>query len=101
MSLVNSAEILRNKCQQITIGQQIGIATFLVMLLLTLSGGARGEVERLWFFLIAPLAVLASQHLIEKSLSRRTIYLLSALLAAGCVQTILMATALGPLVRPF
>jgi len=101
MSLVNGAEILRHKCRQITIGQQIGIVTFAVMLLLTLSGGARGEVERLWFFLIAPLAVFASQHLIEKSLSRKTIYLLSALLAAGCIQTILMATALGPLVRPF
>jgi hypothetical protein len=101
MSLVNAVETLRNKCRQIAIGQQIGIATFAVMLLLTLSGGARGEVERLWFFLIAPLAILASQHLREESLSRKKIYLLSALLAAGCIQTILMATALGPLVRPF
>jgi hypothetical protein len=101
MSLVNAVETLRNKCRQIAIGQQIGIATFAVMLLLTLSGGARGEVERLWFCLIAPLAILASQHLREESLSRKKIYLLSALLAAGCIQTILMATALGPLVRPF
>jgi hypothetical protein len=95
------AEVIWNWRKNVTIGQQIGIATFAVMLLLTLSGGARGEVERLWFFLIAPLAVLAGQCLLRRLPARKEIYLISALLAAGCIQTLLMAAALAPLVRPF
>jgi len=100
MCVTNGAEAIRQR-RPFSVGQQIGIATFVVMLLLTLSGSARGEVERLWFFLIAPLAVLAGQHFRESSFPRKKTYLISALLAAGCAQAILMAAALGPLVRPF
>lgn len=100
MCVTNGAEAIRQR-RHCSVGQQIGIATFVVMLLLTLSGSARGEVERLWFFLIAPLAILAGQHFRESSFPRKKTYLISALLAAGCAQAILMAAALGPLVRPF
>jgi hypothetical protein len=74
----------------------IGVATLLTMLLLTVSGTARGEVERLWLFLTPSLAALAAAHLMQRS-GVKSIGILLTLQAA---QTIIMAAWLAPLVRP-
>lgn len=73
---------------------RVGIAALALMLLLTFSGQVRGEVERLWLFLLPPLCALAGAYAAEKP---RRIYFFLALQAA---QTLLMASALAPLVRP-
>ncbi len=74
-------------------GAQIGVATLFVLLLLSLSGNVRGEVERLWLFALAPVAVWAAFAPITTK--NRAI-----LLALQAAQTLLMAATLGPLVRP-
>ena len=73
---------------------RVGIAMLALMLLLTFSGQVRGEVERLWLFLLPPLCAMAGAFAAEKP---RRIY---ALLALQAAQTLLMASALAPLVRP-
>lgn len=77
----------------LSIAQQIGWAALATLLLLTLSGNVRGEVERLWLFLLAPLAVCAASDDLS---ARETI----GLLCLQGVQTLLLAATLGPLVRP-
>jgi hypothetical protein len=74
----------------------IGVATLLTMLLLTVSGTARGEVERLWLFLTPSLAALAAAQLMQRQ-GWKSIGVLLALQAA---QTLIMAAWLAPLVRP-
>jgi hypothetical protein len=64
-----------------------------VLLLLSVSGNVRGEVERLWLFLLAPLCVLGALRLNWRQAG--------PLLILQAVQTILMAATLAPLVRPF
>lgn len=98
MSLCSAFNAVREK--RVSLATQIGIAALLTMILVSISGNARGEVERLWLFLIAPLAILAAQWITEVPV-RKQFYGIIALLGAACLQTLLMATALGPLVRPF
>lgn len=74
-------------------GAQIGVATLFVLLSLSLSGNVRGEVERLWLFALAPVAVWAAFAPI--STKNRAI-----LLVLQAAQTVLMAATLGPLIRP-
>ena len=69
-----------------------GVAALLTILFLALSGNVRGEVERLWLFLLAPLAVLASCVPLRVALP---------LLGLQSAQTLFMAAMLAPLVRPF
>ena len=73
----------------------LGIATLGVLVLLSLSGNVRGEVERLWLFALAPVCALAvaGPALRPKSWA--------ALLVLQAVQTLLMAATLAPLVRPY
>ena len=75
------------------VGAQIGVATLGVVLLLSLSGNVRGEVERLWLFALAPVAVWAA--FAPLSTKNRAV-----LLGLQATQTLLMAATLGPLVRP-
>jgi hypothetical protein len=77
----------------LSIGAQIGLATFATILLLSLSGNVRGEVERLWLFLLAPAAVWAA-------CSEFTPRVRSALIVVQALQTLALAATLGPLVRP-
>jgi len=77
----------------------LGLATLLTMVLLSLSGNVRGEVERLWMFLLPPLcafAVVGVQRLDFKS-----VYIWGGLLFLQAAQTLFMAATLAPLVRPF
>jgi hypothetical protein len=76
-----------------SVAAQIGLATLAAMILLSLSGNVRGEVERLWLFLAAPVAVYAACADLPPRVS-------SALLIVQAAQTLLMAATLGPLVRP-
>ncbi|MBW3636880.1 MAG: hypothetical protein KY445_10550 [Armatimonadetes bacterium] len=75
------------------IGAQFGLAGLITLLVLSLSGNVRGEVERLWLFLLAPAAIWAASG----DFSPRVRAILLVLQAA---QTLLMAATLGPLVRP-
>jgi hypothetical protein len=74
----------------------IGAAALVTMLLLTASGSARGEVERLWLFLTPSLATIAAAHLMQRSSVKN----IGVLLALQAAQTIVMAAWLAPLVRP-
>ena len=73
----------------------LGKAALWAMLLLTLSGNVKGEVERLWLFLVPPLCALAAA-VIEPH--ERRLWL--PLLALQTVQSILMAVGLAPLLKP-
>lgn len=74
----------------------IGVAALLTMLLLTLSGGAKGEVERLWLFLTPSLAALAASTLMQ----RPHLPGIGVLLFLQAAQTLIMAAWLAPLVLP-
>lgn len=74
----------------------IGVAALSTMILLTLSGSARGEVERLWLFLTPSLAVLAAANLMQLARWQS----IGVLVILQAVQTILMAAWLAPLVLP-
>lgn len=74
-----------------------GIAGVLAVLLLTLSGKASGEVERLWMFLAVPLCVLAATFLTR----RANIAIIGTLLFLQALQTLLLSAWLAPLVLPF
>ncbi|RYX83453.1 hypothetical protein EON83_14800 [bacterium] len=68
------------------------LGTISTLVLLCLLGQVRGEVERLWLFLLAPLAA----SVVVRSGKEAT-------LLAGLqgVQTLIMAATIAPLVRPF
>ena len=72
----------------------IGTAALLTMLLLTLSGSAKGEVERLWLFLTPALATVAAAYLLQ----RVSWPGVAALLLLQAAQTVIMAAWLAPLV---
>jgi hypothetical protein len=74
----------------------IGVAALLTMLLLTLSGSAKGEVERLWLFLTPSLATVAAAYLLQRAQWPGIVILL--ILQAA--QTVAMAAWLAPLVLP-
>lgn len=73
----------------------LGKAALWAMLLLTLSGNVKGEVERLWLFLVPPLCALAAA--VIQPQERR---LWMPLLALQAVQSLLMAVGLAPLLKP-
>ena len=73
----------------------LGIATLVVLVLLSLSGNVRGEAERLWLFSLAPLCAVAAFH---DELPWRV---WAPLLGLQALQTLLMSATLAPLVRPF
>jgi hypothetical protein len=75
----------------------VGVAALCTLLLLTISGNVRGEVERLWLFALAPLCVLAAM-----SLQRGTVSVCLAALLVGlqALQTLALAGAMAPLVQP-
>lgn len=86
----------------------LGVATLVTLLLLTLSGNVRGEVERLWLFALPPLCAFAASALQkekEKGGKSTTAFGIALLPFFFCVlqalQTLMMASALAPLVRPF
>jgi hypothetical protein len=85
--------LLRERPWPLTGVAAVGAATVVSLILLTLSGSVRGEVERVWLFLLAPLAVAAVLRLSWRSLI--------PMLLLQAVQTLLMAATLAPLVRPF
>ena len=79
---------------QLASGAALGVATIATLLLLSLSGNVRGEVERLWLFSLAPLCVLAaSRHWPAR--------VVGPLLGLQALQSLVMAATLAPLVRPF
>ncbi|MDF2439432.1 MAG: hypothetical protein JWN98_416, partial [Abditibacteriota bacterium] len=94
-------------------------ATVITLTAITLGGSVRGETERLWMLFIAPLCVFASHALVASSggaphaevsaptgkLTGRARVLApvlcgAALLFLQALQTLMMAAALAPLVRP-
>lgn len=77
-------------------GEALGIATLVTILLLTLSGSVRGEVERLWVFLLPPLCAWAGL-----SAPRRLTPVWCVLLALQAWQVLALAATLMPLIRPY
>jgi hypothetical protein len=75
----------------------LGVSGVLTILLLTLSGQASGEVERLWIFLAVPLCILAATALLRHA----NALVIGTLLVLQALQTLLMAAWLAPLVLPF
>jgi len=73
--------------------EAIGLATLTVIGLMQFSGDVRGETERLWLFLLAPLVALAA--------ARMPWRLGVGLVLIQAVQTLIMSATLAPLVRPF
>ncbi len=73
----------------------IGKAALWAMLLLTLSGNVKGEVERLWLFLVPPLCALAAAVIQPH---QRRLWL--PLLILQAAQSVLMAVGLAPLISP-
>jgi len=74
-------------------------STVLVLLILSVSGGVRGETERLWLLFVPALCVSAADFWSSEIKLRSSWWLLLPLLQAA--QTLMMAAALAPLVRPF
>lgn len=72
-----------------------GKAALWAMLLLTLSGNVKGEVERLWLFLVPPLCALAAAVIQPH---QRRLWL--PLLILQAAQSILMAVGLAPVIKP-
>ncbi len=87
---------LRNPQRSLSTPVIIGVAALLTMLLLTLSGGAKGEVERLWLFLTPSLAALAAATLMQRPHGPS----IGVLLLLQAAQTLIMAAWLAPLVLP-
>lgn len=78
------------------VGDALGMAALSTALLLTLSGNVRGEVDRLWLFLLPPLCAWGAAWL-----ARRPWPVMLAMLVLTAAQTLLFASALAPLARPF
>ena len=74
----------------------LGIASVVLCVGLSLAGTVRGETERLWLFLLAPLCALAA---IEYSMLGKV--LIGALLGLTALQTLILAGTLAPLIRPY
>ncbi len=74
------------------LGLAFALGTISTLVLLCLLGQVRGEVERLWLFLLAPLAT----SVVVRSGKQAT-----ALAVLQGVQTLIMAATIAPLVRPF
>ena len=82
----------RKEAKPISLELAFAVGTILTLVVLCLLGQVRGEVERLWLFLLAPLAVSTLAG------SRKEATILATLQA---VQTLVMAATIAPLVRPF
>ena len=86
----------------------LGIATLLSVLLLTFSGNVRGEVDRLWLFLLPPLCALAATWFQPSASSEgqasvtrtHNVALWIGLILLQAAQTLMMASTLAPLVLP-
>ncbi len=82
----------KKEAKPISLELAFAVGTILTLVVLCLFGQVRGEVERLWLFLLAPLAASALTG------SRKEATILASLQA---VQTLVMAATIAPLVRPF
>lgn len=81
----------RKEAGGLDIVQALALGTILTLCVLSFSGQVRGEVERLWLFLLAPLAAFV---LVGRGKTAVALVVLQA------VQTLVMAVTLAPLIRP-
>lgn len=85
--------------------KRLGLAVLGAMLLISLRGTVRGEVERLWMFLLPPFCALAAASWLPLQggprKSKFALVGLVALLAVAlqAAQSLVMAATLAPLVR--
>lgn len=86
--------------------RRLGLAVLGAMLLISLSGSVRGEVERLWMFLLPPFCALAAASWLPVAGGpRRSKIALAGVVALLAValqaaQSLVMAATLAPLVLP-
>ena len=81
----------RKEAERTDIVWAFALGTILTLVLLSVSGNVRGEVERLWLFLLAPLSACV---LVGRGKTAVTLVVLQA------TQTLVMAATLAPLIRP-
>lgn len=74
----------------------LGVAAAALCVGLSFAGTVRGETERLWLFLLAPLCALAAVEYAK--CDKKTVALLAIFTA---IQTLVLAGTLAPLVRPY
>lgn len=82
----------RKEVEVIPWGVAFALATIATLVLLSLLGQVRGEVERLWLFLLAPLT---ASVLVRSGKEATCLAVLQG------AQTLVMAATIAPLVRPF
>ncbi|MGQ9733048.1 MAG: hypothetical protein ACUVX8_17455 [Candidatus Zipacnadales bacterium] len=79
--------------------ESVGIAGVLVLLVLDLSGSVRGEVGRVWLFLMPPLVGWAAHWLSTASRDKRVVTYLTFIWTL--IQLVVMGLTLTPVVRPY
>ncbi|MFQ6133710.1 MAG: hypothetical protein ACE5R4_16835 [Armatimonadota bacterium] len=76
----------------------LALAALATILLLDVSGRLRGEVGRIWLFLMPPLVLLAAGRMWQR---RHGAALWGIVLGGQVVQVLMMALTMTPIVRPW
>jgi len=76
----------------------LALATVAVIALLDVSGRVRGEVGRIWLFLMPPLVLLAAERMWER---RYGAALWGIAVGGQLVQVLMMVVTMTPIVRPW
>ncbi len=92
-------EAVRRGWRGLSQADLVGLAGVLVLLLLNLSGSVRGEVGRVWLFMMPPLVLWAGHWLSSAAPGKRALVLVTAVLTV--LQLALLGPALTPVVMPF
>ena len=90
---------LRRRLRGLSDAELVGLVGLCVLLALDLSGSVRGEVARVWMFLMPPLTLWAGHRLRRMLRERRTVAILTVMLSL--LQVLLLGVALTPVVLPY
>jgi hypothetical protein len=99
MLLMGVGRALQGKLRGLGDAELVGLVGFCVLLLLDLSGSVRGEVARVWMFLMPPLMLWAGYRLRQMLRERRSSAVVT--LSLCLVQLLLLGFALTPVVLPY
>lgn len=90
---------VRRRLRGLGDAELIGLVGVCVLLALDLSGSVRGEVARVWMFLMPPLILWAGHRLRRMLTERRSEAILAVVLSL--VQALLLGVTLTPVVLPY
>jgi hypothetical protein len=91
--------LARRRGRGMSEAELVGLVGLGVLLALNLSGSVRGEVGRVWMFLMPPLILWAGHWLRTTPSARRTVTAVTVVLALA--QVILLGLTLTPVTLPF